>query len=71
MPRVVAYSVALLLLSLCADVGQVVVVWQPVTPASVKESRSRFVVKAEKRDDGLIHFEITYSLPGPEYPAAH
>src|SRR4051812_2758947 len=72
MPRVVAYSVALLLsLSLFADIASAVVVRQPVTPASVKEKGSKFVVNVEKRDDGLIHFEITYRLPGPEYLGAH
>ena len=31
----------------------------------------KFSVTAEKRDDGLIHFAITYSLPRPQYLVAH
>jgi hypothetical protein len=72
MPRLGAYSIALVMsLSLLADGASAVVTRESVTPASVKEEGSKFSVKAEKRDDGLIHFAITYSLPRPQYLVAH
>jgi hypothetical protein len=48
-----------------------VVIEVPVTPASVKEVGSRFSITAENRDDGLIHFTITYRLIAPQYLVAH
>lgn len=72
MSRFIACWVVLLVsLSLLTDTTWAVVVREPVTPASVKEKESKFSVKAEKREDGLIHFAITYSLPRPEYIVAH
>jgi hypothetical protein len=72
MPRLVAYSVALVMtISFFADRAWAVVDQQSVTPASVKVGGSKFSVTAEKRDDGLIHFAITYSLPRPQYLVAH
>jgi hypothetical protein len=72
MPRVIAYCVALVLsFLLFADRTSAVVVRESVTPASVKEKGSKVSVTAEKHDDGLIHFAITYSLPRPEYLVAH
>ena len=48
-----------------------VVVDQAVTPASVKEPDSRFAVKIEKGEDGLVHFTITYRAREPKYLVAH
>ena len=72
MPRLVAYSVAVVMaISFFADRAWAEVDQQSVTPASVKAGGSRFSVTAEKRDDGLIHFAITYRLPRPQYLVAH
>ena len=72
MPPLVAYSIALLVsLSLFTDRASALVTHESVTPASVKAKDSKFSVKAEIRDDGLIHFAITYSLPRPQYLVAH
>jgi hypothetical protein len=72
MARLVAISVALLVsLSLFAQRVFALVVERSVTPASVREKDSKFSLAAEKRDDGLIHFAITYRLARPEYLVAH
>jgi hypothetical protein len=42
----------------------------PMTPAYVKENPQKFSIRAEKRDDGLIHFTITYRVPEPRYLVA-
>ena len=62
---------ALTIVSLLTGSAWALVSDESVTPASVKEKDSKFSVKAEKRDDGLIHFAITYSLPRPQYLVAH
>jgi hypothetical protein len=72
MPRRAECRIVLVMtLSLLADRASAVVTREPVTPASVKETDSKFSVKAEKRQDGLIHFTVTYSLPRPQYLVAH
>ena len=72
MPRLVAYFIALAMtISFFADRAWAVVIEESVTPASVKQAGSKFSVTAEKRDDGLIHFAITYTLPRPQYLVAH
>lgn len=38
-----------------------------VTPAYIAENPGTFSVKAERRNDGLIHFTITYQLSRPTY----
>ncbi len=38
-----------------------------VTPAYIVENPHTFSVKAERRNDGLIHFTITYQLSRPTY----
>jgi hypothetical protein len=48
-----------------------VVVEQEVTPASLKQPNSRFAVKVEQGEDGLIHFTITYRAAQQQYLVAH
>jgi len=72
MPRFVVYCFALLMsLSLFADSAWALVTHESVTPASVREKNSTFAVTAETREDGLIHFAVTYRLPRPQYLVAH
>ena len=42
----------------------------PVTPAYIKENPKKFSIRAEKHDDGLIHFTITYHLSESRYLVA-
>ena len=42
----------------------------PVTPAYIKENPQKFSIRAEKHDDGLIHFTITYNLSESRYLVA-
>jgi hypothetical protein len=42
----------------------------PVTPAYVKDHPKEFTVKAEKRNDGLVHFTITRHLAEQKYLVA-
>jgi len=44
-----------------------VVVEVQVTPAYIKEQPQAFSIKAELRQDGLIHFEVTRHLSQPQY----
>ncbi len=72
MSRLVAYSIALVItISLFADRASAVVRQESVTPATVKEKDSKFYINAQRREDGLIHFKITYRLPRPQYLVAH
>ena len=72
MPRLVAFSIALVItISLFADRASAAVRQESVTPATVKEKASKFSIKAERREDGLIHLKITYRLPRPQYLVAH
>ena len=72
MPRLVTSLIpVVVILSLLPHSASALVVQEAVTPASVKKQGSKFSVKAAKREDGLIHFTITYSLPRPQYLVAH
>jgi hypothetical protein len=72
MSRSFSCSIAVVaLVSLLTGRAAAVVGTASVTPASVKKDGSRFSVTAETRDDGLIHFKITYRLPAPQYLVAH
>jgi hypothetical protein len=72
MPRLVAYSIALVItISLVADRASAALRQVSVTPATVKEKGGKFSIIAERREDGLIHFRITYRLPRPQYLVAH
>jgi hypothetical protein len=42
----------------------------PVTPAYLKQRPKEFSIRAEKRDDGLIHFTITRHLSEPRHLVA-
>ena len=61
----------LVMVSILAEKASAVVTQTAVTPASIKETGSKFSVTAEKGKDGLIHFTITYRLPEPQYLVAH
>ena len=72
MPRLVAYLIALVVtISLFADRAFALVRQEWVTPETVKEKGSKFSIKTERREDGLIHFRVTYRLPRPQYLVAH
>ena len=51
-------------------IAPAVVVNQDIVPASVKEKDGLFSVTGERRDDGLIHFTITYRPKEPHYVVA-
>lgn len=72
MVRLIAGCFAgLVVVSILAEKAAAVVTQMSVTPESVNEKGSKFSVAAEKGNDGLIHFTITYRLPEPQYLVAH
>jgi hypothetical protein len=71
MRRLIISCVAVLMLTCQQQQASAVVIEQTVTPASVQEKDSRFSVKAEKRKDGMIHFEIIYRPTRPQYVVSH
>ena len=50
-----------------AAVSSALTIDETVTPAYTAEHPRTFSVKAERRNDGLIHFTITYQLSRPTY----
>jgi hypothetical protein len=66
-----ALAASLLILTFVGPSALALTVEQVVTPDYVKEHPNAFKVSAERRDDGLIHFKIIYSLPGPRYLVSH
>src|SRR3954451_10682197 len=73
MPRlfVVRRVVVLVTVLLLSNAASALTVEEPVTPASVKEKDSKFSIKAELRQDGLVHFTITHRLARAQYLVAH
>ncbi|MEO6435684.1 MAG: hypothetical protein ABIP55_07965 [Tepidisphaeraceae bacterium] len=65
-----SFTVLALFFTLAGN-ASAVVVEELVTPESVKVPDNRFTVAAEKREDGLIQFTITYRLTAPRYLVAH
>jgi hypothetical protein len=64
------YPVTVLALLLAAIPVAALTVERQVTPQYLKAHPQEFSLKAEMREDGLVHFTLKRTLPGPKYLVA-
>ena len=69
-PKAVCAVAMVWLIASWTGVARGVVIERSVTPEMTRHAESRFTVKAERHDDGLFHFTITYRPHGAKYIVA-